>query len=64
MDLKESDVTDPAVYKDRRKFLQKSASMTAMSMAPSFLWPTIGSADISFEKIIKSDFFTVSLPDF
>ena len=32
--------------------------MTAVSMAPSFLWPTIGSADIWFENIIKSDFST------
>jgi len=58
MDLKESDITNQAVYKDRRKFLQKSATMTAVSMAPSFLWPTIGSADIGFENIIKSDFST------
>ena len=57
-DLKESDITDQAIYKDRRKFLQKSASMTAVSMAPSFLWPTIGSAEIGFENIIKSDFST------
>jgi len=57
-DLKESDITDQAIYKDRRKFLQKSASITAVSMAPSFLWPTIGSADISFQNIIKSDFST------
>jgi len=57
-DLKESDVTDQAIYKDRRKFLQKSASATAMSMAPTFLWPTIGSADINFKNIIKSDFST------
>ncbi len=56
--LKESDITDQAIYKDRRKFLQKSASITAVSMAPSFLWPTIGSADISFQNIIKSDFST------
>jgi len=56
--LKESDITDQGIYKDRRKFLQKSASITTVSMAPSFLWPTIGSADISFKNIIKSDFST------
>ena len=54
-DLKESDITDQDIYKDRRKFLQKSASITAVSMSPSFLWPTIGSADINFNNIIKSD---------
>ena len=57
-DLKESDITDQGIYKDRRKFLQKSASITTVSMAPSFLWPTVGSADISFKNIIKSDFST------
>ncbi len=57
-DLIESDITDQAVYQDRRKFLQKSASITALSMAPSFMLPTIGSADIGFENIIKSDFST------
>jgi len=56
MDLKESDITDQAIYKERRKFIQKSASMTAVSMAPTFLWPTIGSAEINFEKIAKSNF--------
>ncbi len=57
-DLKESEVTDEAVYKDRRKFIQKSATLAVGSMAPSFLWPTIGSADISFDSVIKSDFST------
>ncbi|MFK7814752.1 MAG: protein-methionine-sulfoxide reductase catalytic subunit MsrP [Gammaproteobacteria bacterium] len=57
-DLIESDITDQAVYQDRRKFLQKSASITALSMAPSFMLPTIGSADIGFDNIIKSDFST------
>ena len=57
-DLKDFDVTDQAIYKGRRNFLQKSALITAVSMAPSFLWPTIGSAEISFENIIRSDFST------
>ncbi len=57
-DLKESDITDQAVYKDRRKFLQKSASITALSLAPSLMLPTMASADIGFDKIIKSDFST------
>ena len=57
-DLKESDITDQDIYKDRRTFLQKSASITALSVAPSFMLPTIGSADIGFDNIIKSDFST------
>jgi sulfoxide reductase catalytic subunit YedY len=58
-DLKESDVTDLAIYKDRRKFLQTTASATAMSLVPSLsMWPTIGAADIDFGKIIKSDYST------
>jgi sulfoxide reductase catalytic subunit YedY len=57
-DLKESDITDQSVYKERRRFLQKSASITAFSMAPSLMLPTIGSADIGFDSIIKSDFST------
>ena len=59
MDLTESDVTDEAVYKERRKFIKNSASLTAMSLAPSLaMWPGIGAADINFNKIIKSEFST------
>ena len=59
MDLNESDITDINIYKERRKFIKKSATFAAMSMAPSMaMWPNIGAADISFENIIKSDFST------
>ncbi|MGH1536954.1 MAG: protein-methionine-sulfoxide reductase catalytic subunit MsrP [Gammaproteobacteria bacterium] len=58
LDLKESDVTDQVLYKSRRTFMQKSATLAAVSTVPSFLWPTIGSADINFDTIIKSDFST------
>lgn len=56
-DVKESQVTDESLYRDRRRFLQASASLTAMSLAPSLsMWPAIGSASIDFNKIGKSDF--------
>ncbi len=56
-DVKESQVTDESLYRDRRRFLQASASLTAMSLAPSLsMWPAIGSASIDFNKIRKSDF--------
>jgi len=56
-DVKESQVTDESLYRDRRRFLQASASITAMSLAPSLsMWPAIGSASIDFNKIGKSDF--------
>lgn len=56
-DVKESQVTDESLYRDRRRFLQASASLTAMSLAPSLsMWPVIGSASIDFNKIGKSDF--------
>ena len=59
MDLTESDVTDQAIYKERRKFIKNSASITAMSLAPSLaLWPVVGSADINFENISKSEYST------
>jgi sulfoxide reductase catalytic subunit YedY len=56
-DVKESQVTDESLYRDRRRFLQASASLTAMSLAPSLsMWPARGSASIDFNKIRKSDF--------
>lgn len=56
-DVKESEVTDEALYKERRKFLQTSASITAMSMAPSLsLWPSIGSTKLDFGNLAKSEF--------
>ncbi len=56
-DVKESQVTDESLYRDRRRFLQASASLTVMSLAPSLsMWPAIGSASIDFNKIGKSDF--------
>lgn len=56
-DVKESEVTDEALYKERRKFLQTSASITAMSMAPSLsLWPSIGSTKLDFDNLAKSKF--------
>lgn len=56
-DVKESEVTDEALYKERRKFLQTSASLTAMSMAPSLsLWPSIGSTKLDFGNLAKSEF--------
>ena len=59
MDLNESDVTDIGIYKERRKFIKKSATFAAMSMAPSMaMWPNIGAADINFENIIKSELST------
>lgn len=56
-DVKESEVTDEALYKERRKFLQTSASITAMSLAPSLsLWPSISSAKLEFDNLEKSEF--------
>lgn len=58
-DVKESQVTDESLYRERRRFLQASASLTTVSLAPSLsMWPTIGSASINFSKIEKSDFST------
>lgn len=57
--LKESDVTDEVVYHARRKFIQSSATITAMSMAPSLsMWPTIGTAGIDYKNAIKSKYST------
>ncbi len=59
LDLTESDVTDQAIYKERRKFIKNSASLAAMSLAPSFaMWPAIGAANINFENISKSEYST------
>ena len=59
MDLTEFDVTDEAVYKERRKFIKNTTSLTAMSLAPSLaMWPGMGTANINFDKIIKSEFST------
>ena len=59
MDLKESDVTDQAIYKERRKFIKNTASISAMSLAPSLaMWPNMSNASFNFEKIIKSDYST------
>ena len=58
-DVKESQVTDETLYKERRKFLQTSASIAAMSVAPSLsLWPSMGSAEFNFKDVKKSDFST------
>ena len=58
-DVKESQVTDETLYKERRKFLQTSASIAAMSVAPSLsLWPSMGSAEFNFKDVKKSDFYT------
>ena len=56
-DLKESDITDEVLYKDRRRFIQSTASIAALSIAPSLsLWPTAGKASLNFDEIAKSDF--------
>ncbi len=53
-DVKENQVTDKSIYKNRRKFLKTSVSISAVSLAPAILsWPTAGSADIDFNSISK-----------
>ncbi len=56
-DVKEPEVTDEALYRERRKFLQTSASITAMSLVPSLsMWPSISSAKLEFDNLAKSEF--------
>ncbi len=56
-DVRESEVTDEVVYKERRKFIQSSAFISAASVAPVMLsWPSISPAGINFNDIAKSDF--------
>ena len=56
-DVKEPGVTDEALYRERRKFLQTSASITAMSLVPSLsMWPSISSAKLEFDNLAKSEF--------
>lgn len=55
-DVNESQITDETVYKDRRKFLKTTASV---SLLPAIsMWPSFGSADIDFNNIVKSNYST------
>ncbi len=58
-DVSESRVTDEALYHGRRKFLQNSASVAAVALAPSLsVWPSTGRAKLDFDDVGKSDFST------
>ena len=58
-DVKESEITDEAVYKERRKFIQSSAAVTAVSIAPTLsMWPSSVFAKLDFNNIVKSEFST------
>ncbi len=58
-EVQESEITDEKIYKARRKFIQSSASITAVSLAPSLIaWPTSSSAKLNFKEIAKSEFST------
>ena len=58
-DEKESQVTDEALYQDRRKFLQASAAITSTTLVPALsLWPAISSARLDFNTVAKSKYST------
>ncbi len=58
-EVNEFEVTDENLYKERRRFLQSTASISAASLVPTFsLWPSLGSAGIDFTTITKSKFST------
>ena len=58
-DLKESDITDEVLYKDRRRFIQSTASIAAFSMASSLSFlPGSVEAGLNFSEIAKSEFST------
>lgn len=58
-DVNESQITDEALYLDRRGFIQASASVVTLSiMSALSLWPKPGAAGLDFKSIGKSDFST------
>lgn len=58
-EVSEFQVTDEALYIGRRKFIQASASVAAISIMPALsLWPKPGAAGFDFTGIGKSEFST------
>ncbi len=58
-DVNESHVTDEALYINRRKFVQTSVSVAALTAIPALtLLPRIESAELDFKSIKKSKFST------
>ncbi len=58
-DANESQVTDEALYIDRRKFIRDSASLTAVLMIPALsLYQTSEAAKLNFKNIGKHKFST------
>lgn len=58
-DITESEVTDECIYKNRRKFIKNSASITALTLIPSLsIYSTIASSKFDFGSAIKSHYST------
>ena len=58
-DITESEVTDECIYKNRRKFIKNSASITALTLVPSLsIFSTIASSKFDFGSAIKSHYST------
>lgn len=56
-DLRDCDVTDQALYYERRHFINNSAKLVATGLMAGYgLWPKLTSASIDFSNIKKSEY--------